>query len=187
VIQLLRYSFTPFSWLEECARYGETFTFRLAGFGTLVMLTRPQDIREVFQGDPGILHAGEGNALLATLVGETSVLVLDGAPHARQRRALLPPLKGERMRTFFGAMQAEALATAADWAGAGVVRADTAMQRITLRVILRAVLGVDGGEVFERLESGVRRLLNQSRNPLVLVLYNVFPPHRFNQSPRLPF
>ena len=105
VVQLLRYSFWPLQFLEDCARLGETFSVHLAGFGPMVQLTRPEDIREVFRGDPAVLHAGEGNALLATLVGETSVLVLDDEAHGRQRRRLLPPLKGERMRTFFDAMR----------------------------------------------------------------------------------
>ncbi|CAN0251328.1 unnamed protein product, partial [Phaeothamnion confervicola] len=122
VLQLLRYSFTPLAYLEDCARYGETFTMRLSGFGELVQLTRPEDIREVFRGDPQVLHAGEANALLATLVGQTSVLVLDEEPHVRQRRVLLPPLKGERMRTFFDAMQSETLAVAEQWAQGEVVR-----------------------------------------------------------------
>ena len=108
-MQLLKYSFRPLEFLESCAALGETFLFKLAGLGHLVMLTRPEDIREVFRGDPAVLHAGEGNLILSTLVGTSSVLVLDDAPHMRQRRVLLPPLKGERMRTFFDAMQQEAL------------------------------------------------------------------------------
>ena len=187
VVQLLRYSFTPLQYLEDCARYGDTFTFRLAGFGTLVMLTRPEDIREAFRGDPSVLHAGEGNRLLAELVGDTSVLVLDENPHVRQRRVLMPPLKRERLRTFFDAMQQETLAVCREWAAQGAVRADHAMQRITLRVILRAVLGMAGGAVFDALEGSMGRLLRESRNPLVLVLYNLFPPHRFRGAQWLPF
>ncbi|MGB1879672.1 MAG: cytochrome P450 [Gammaproteobacteria bacterium] len=187
VIQLLRYSFRPLSFLEDCAQLGETFCFRLPGFGRLVMLTRPEDIREAFRGDPAVLHAGEGNRLLSSLVGETSVLVLDDAPHVRQRRILLPPLKGERMRLFFDAMQSEALATADDWLQRGDVRADTAMQSITLRVILRTVLGVDKGADFDELEQSLSRLLNVSRHALVLILYNLFPPERFENSNLLPF
>ena len=93
--QLMHYSFKPAEFMEACGRYGETFTMRLAGFGTLVQLTRPEDIREVFHGDPAILHAGEGNALLSSVVGESSVLVLDDAPHIRQRKVMLPPLKSD--------------------------------------------------------------------------------------------
>ncbi|MSR13713.1 MAG: cytochrome P450 [Gammaproteobacteria bacterium] len=187
VWQLLRYSFWPLEYLEDCACFGETFTFRLAGFGELVMLTRPEDIREVFRGDPAILHAGEGNVLLSTLVGETSVLVLDDAPHLRQRRVLLPPLKGERMRTFFDAMQSETLVIAREWARGGVVRADSAMQAITLRVILRAALGIASGPTFDALQSSMGSLLREVRHPLVLVLWNVFPPDRFKDSRLLPF
>ena len=100
------------AFISAWKRLGETFSVRLAGFGHLVHFTRPADIREIFRGEPHVLHAGEGNRLLATLVGDTSVLVLDEAPHARQRKVLLPPLKGERMRTFFEAMQSETLAVA---------------------------------------------------------------------------
>ena len=130
---------------------------------------------------------GEGNALLSSLVGETSVLVLDDAPHVRQRRVLLPPLKGERMRTFFTAMQSEARMMAAEWAHGQVVRADTALQGVTLRVILRAVLGIATGPAFEELQSKMARLLRQVRHPLVLVLWNLFPPQRFKDSNLLPF
>ena len=105
--QLLRYTHSPLPFLEGCARrHGEAFTVRLAGYGTLVMLWSPDAVRDVFRGDPDALHSGEGNEFLSYSVGENSVLVLDGEPHDRQRRVLLPPLKGDRMRAFFGAMQA---------------------------------------------------------------------------------
>lgn len=189
VLQLLQYSFKPLAYLEECARHGDgdTFTFRLAGFGTLVMLSKPDDIRDVFRADPAVLHAGEGNRLLAELVGDTSVLVLDENLHARQRRVLMPPLKGERMRTFFDAMQQETLSVCREWTARGAVQADVDMQRITLRVILRAVLGMEGGPVFDTLEASMGRMLRESRHPLVLVMYNLFPPHRFRGAQWLPF
>lgn len=188
VHQLLHYSFRPLEFLEACAaRYGETFTIRLAGFGTLVQMTRPEDIREVFKGDAAVLHAGEGNALLSSVVGDTSVLVLDEQPHVRQRKVMLPPLKGERMRTFFDAMQAEALAIADVWTGAGVVRADKAMQRVTLRVILRASLGLEPGPEFDRMQQNMARLLMHVRHPLALVMWHLFPLDRYENSRVLPF
>ena len=186
--QLLRYSFRPLEFLQECAaRFGETFTLRLAGFGTLVQLTRPEDVRDVFKGDPKILHAGEGNALLSSVVGASSVLVLDEKPHLRQRKALLSSLKGDRMRTFFDAMQNEALAIADHWSGARFVRADKAMQAITLRVILRASLGLQPGPEFDRMQNTMSRLLMHVRHPLALVMLNLFPLDRYENSRVLPF
>jgi len=186
--QLLRYSFRPLEFLESCAaRYGETFTIRLSGLGTLVQLTRPQDIREVFKADAATLHAGEANALVSSVVGDTSVLVLDEQPHVRQRKIMLPPLKGERMRTFFDSMQTEALAIAEQWDGAGNVRADFAMQAVTLRVILRASLGLDPGPAFDTMQSSMGRLLKHVRHPLALVMWNLFPLDRYENSRVLPF
>jgi cytochrome P450 len=173
--------------LEDCARYGETFTFRLAGFGRLIMFTRPEDIRDLFRGDPAVLHCGEANAFLAGLVGDTSVLVLDDAPHVRQRRVLMPPLKGERMKTFFDAMRSETLAVVDDWARRGEVRADLSTQRITLRVIMRAALGRVDGPMFDALESRTREMLRQIRHPLFLVMSKVFPHQRFKDSKLVSF
>ena len=103
--QLLRYSQSPLPFLEACARrYGDPFTIRWAGYGTFVMLADPEAVRDVFRGDSHALHSGEGNEFLSALVGRNSVLVLDDEPHARQRRVLLPALKGERMRSFFDSM-----------------------------------------------------------------------------------
>src|SRR5438309_12012114 len=118
---------------------------RLAGFGTLVMLTDGEAIKDVFRGDPHVLHSGEGNEFLSLTVGANSVLVLDEEPHARQRRVLLPPLKGERMRSFFDAMQAATLEEVRAWPVGRPLRMVEPMQRITLRVILRAVLGLPPG------------------------------------------
>src|SRR4029077_19353528 len=106
--QLLHYTLNPMSFLDACERrYGEAFTVRLAGYGKLVMLSSPAAIRDVFRGDPHVLHSGEGNEFLSVSVGRNSVIVLDDEPHARQRRVQQPPLKGARVRAVFGALQGE--------------------------------------------------------------------------------
>ena len=38
--------------------------------------------------------------MLGPVVGERSVLLLDGAEHLRQRKLMLPPFHGERMRAY---------------------------------------------------------------------------------------
>src|SRR5436305_4859544 len=108
--QLVRFAGDPLRLLDEChRRYGDAFTLHVAGNGRFVMLSDPEAVREVFRGDPDVLHSGEANSLFTATVGRRSVLVLDGAAHARQRRVVVPPLKGERMRAFFDAIRLEAL------------------------------------------------------------------------------
>jgi len=82
--QLIRFAGDPLGLLDEChRRYGDAFTLHIAGNGRFVMLSDPETVREVFRGDPDVLHSGEANSLFIATVGRNSVLVLDGAPHAR--------------------------------------------------------------------------------------------------------
>ena len=57
---------------------------------------------------PEPLHAGAGNVVLQPILGSRSVLLLDGAEHLRQRRLMLPPFHGERMRAYGEVMRAAA-------------------------------------------------------------------------------
>src|SRR5215469_8063826 len=144
--QLVRFAGNPLGLLDECQRlYGDAFTLDVAGNGRFVMLSDPEAVREVFRGDPEVLHSGEANALFIATVGRYSVLVLDEAPHARQRRVLVPPLKGERMRAFFDAMRLETLEAVRAWPREAPFAALPAMRRITMRVILRTAMGLAPG------------------------------------------
>ncbi len=153
VVQLLQFTFRPLPFLEECrARYGDPFTLRVAGLGTYVSLTAPEWIKEVFTGDSDVLHSGEANAMLEPVVGPNSVLLLDGPRHLRRRRLLLPPLHGERMSAYT-ALMAEITAAELERMPVGTpFSLHPHMQSITLKVILRAVFGLDEGAQMDELE-----------------------------------
>ena len=77
-------------------RYGNVFATKFLVFGAGVYVAEPEAIRELFTGDQSDLHAGEANEPLAAILGEHSVLVLDGPEHLRQRKLLLPPFGARR-------------------------------------------------------------------------------------------
>jgi cytochrome P450 family 135 len=186
--QLLRYTHAPLPLLEECGRrYGDAFLLRWPGYGRFVMLADPQAVQDVFRGDGHALHSGEGNEFLVPTVGPNSVLVLDEEPHARQRRVLLPPLKGERMRSFFGAMQAAALEAMRTWPLGRPVRTLGPMQQITLRTILKTVLGLGAGPQRDVIEGQVQRMLAQGRSRYGLILIKVLPVRRLQRTRWVPY
>jgi cytochrome P450 len=152
VLQTWRYTYSTMQFFEECARrYGDPFTLRLPGFGAFVMVSSPALIKQVMTGDPDQLHAGKANAMLEVMVGRHSVLVLDGKPHLRQRRLLLPPMHGERMQSYVPLMS-EIASAAIDRMPVGEPFAlHATMQAITLQVILRAVFGLDEGAQMDEL------------------------------------
>jgi unspecific monooxygenase len=115
------------------------------------------------------------------------VLVLDEEPHARQRRVLLPPLKGERMRSFFDAMQQATLEAVRAWPIGQPLEMLGPMQQITLRVILQAVLGLAAGPRRDEIEGKVQRLLAQSRGRFGFILVKVLPLRLLQKVRWLPF
>lgn len=186
--QLLRYSHSPLPFLEACARrYGDPFTVRWAGYGRFVMLASPDAVRDVFRGDPHVLHSGEGNEFLSATVGENSVLVLDDEPHARQRRVLLPPLKGERMRSFFDAMQAATREAVHAWSVGRTLPMIDPMQDITLRVMLQVVLGLRTAAELDDFAGKVQRVLELGRGRYGLILVKVLPVELLQRTRWLPF
>jgi cytochrome P450 len=181
--QLVRFAGNPLGLLDEChRRYGDAFTLHIAGNGRFVMLSDPEVVREVFRGDPDVLHSGEANSLFIATIGRSSVLVLDGAEHARQRRVVVPPFKGERMRAFFDAMRLEALEAVRAWPVGAPFPTLPTMRRATLRVILRTGLGLAPGPELDRFEWKLEKFLSNGRQRYALVLMTVIPIQKFSGS-----
>ncbi len=157
-VQLLQTLFRPLETLEKNAkRYGEPYLANLPGFGRLVVFYSPQPIQEILTADPRLFESGSGNKILNTLVGDYSLLLMDGDRHQRERRLLSPPFHGERMRTYGQLICDITEKVISDWTIGKSFIARPTMQEISLRVILRAVFGVDEGQRFEEL----RRLLGE--------------------------
>ena len=105
------------------------------------MVFDPALVKQVFQGSGQQLHAGEANALLGPILGERSVLLLDGAEHLRHRRLMLPPFHGQRMQAYAEVMRDSADLEIDSWPVGEPFALLPSMQSLTLRVIMRAVFG----------------------------------------------
>jgi cytochrome P450 len=160
---MTRFTLQPDRLLDECyRRYGDFFHFKTPLDRTLCVTANPETIKQVFRGDPSLLHAGEGNAVLGPLVGSQSVLLLDGAEHLRHRKMMLPPFHGERMREYADVMTRVAERHVAEWPEDRPFSAIESTQAITLEVIQRAVFGIDDAPRLEH----VGRLLRNVMDPM---------------------
>src|SRR4051794_16017815 len=170
----------PFMW--RCReRYGDTFTVRIGSEPTWVFVTRPEHVREVFTGDPHVLHAGEANRILLPFVGPHSVLLLDDEPHLRQRKLLLPPFHGERMRAYAATIREVAEREVAGWRPGTRMQLAPRMQSITLEVIMRAVFGVRDDARLARLRSVLVRQIDTGTRPPVLAMLSLVGPERVDR------
>ncbi|MDQ6835706.1 MAG: cytochrome P450 [Actinomycetota bacterium] len=157
--------------LEACRRrYGDVVTFGTLFDERFVMVFDPALVRTVFQGSGAQLHAGEANALLGPILGDRSVLLLDGPEHLRHRRLMLPAFHGQRMLAHVETMQACADLEIDSWPVGSQFSLLPSMQSLTLRVILQAVFGYRPGPAEEELRRRLRAMVEPLSRPRGLLM-----------------
>jgi cytochrome P450 family 135 len=170
-LQTAGFMFLGPRFLEACRRrYGDAVTFSTLFDERFVMLFEPGLVKQLFQGSGDQLHAGEANALLGPIVGERSVLLLDGPEHLRHRRLMLPPFHGRRMQAYAELMQAVTDAEIESWPVGEPFALLPRMQSLTLQVILRAVFGFTPGPAEEQLRRRLRAMIEPLARPRGLML-----------------
>lgn len=143
-------------------RYGEVFTLRIAGVGTLVYLADPDDIKAVFAGDPHVFHAGEANSMLAGLLGRSSVLVVDDDVHRDRRRMMLAPFHRDAVARQSDLIAELTAAHVATWPVGVQFPVAPRMSALTLEVILRTVIGATDPQRLAALRAIMPKLLTLS-------------------------
>lgn len=161
-------------YLEFCRRrYGSAVTMSTLFDQGFVMVFDPALVKQVFQGSGEQLHAGEANAMLGPIVGERSVLLLDGRQHLRHRRLMLPSFHGQRMRVYEEVIRRATDAEIERWPVGSPFPLLPRMQSLTLHVILQAVFGYEPGPTEDELARRLRDFINplsQPRNLLRMAL-----------------
>src|SRR5215210_6681099 len=161
LVQTLAFLFTPITFIDACRkRYGDLVTLGTLFDSRFVMVFDPAAVKQLFRGPPEQLRAGEANAPLGPVVGQRSVLLLDGSEHLRHRRLMLPPFHGERMRAYEAVVRDAVDRTIDSWPVGPQFALLPSMQSLTLDVIMQAVLGVEPGPRQEELKRRVRAMLD---------------------------
>jgi cytochrome P450 len=159
----------PYAFLERCrARYGKRFTIRFPFSPPFVLISEPDQVKEVFTAPPEVLHPGEGSRVLEPLVGRNSVILLDEDPHMEQRKLMLPAFHGERMERLADLVTEVSEQEIARWETAGPIELYPRLQGLTLEVILRAVFGLDPGRRLDLLRERLSTLLAFGDSPISL-------------------
>jgi cytochrome P450 len=183
VLQTARWIARPAAMMEDCARrYGDMFTLKIANEGTWVFVTDPDAVKQIFTGDPRLLHAGEANVVLLPVLGSHSVLLLDEAAHIAQRKLMLPSFHGARMRGYEQTMAEVAVREIERWPSGAPLSAWPTMQAITLEVIMRTVFGVTDSARLRELGDVLRSSLSWATDPRRLARLAVLGPRRIAEQ-----
>jgi cytochrome P450 len=155
--------------LDRCGeRYGEMFTMRFFPSGRrIVVVSGPELVKQVFAAPPEVAPSAAGVSPIAAVMGPSSVLTLTGPEHIRQRRLLLPPFHGERMKEYEETIVEATRRDIAQWPLGVPMALQERTRAITLEVILRAVFGVEA-ERMEELREAVGALFAPLTLPMLL-------------------
>lgn len=166
-LQLLQWIANPLALLETSQqRYGDPFTLRLGSFAPLVFFSNPQALQEIFTAQPNQFDTGRANGILQPLVGDQSLLLLDGDRHQRQRRLLTPPFHGDRMKSYGQLICDITSLVINQWTIGEPFAVRSSMQDISFQVILQAVFGLNEGQRCEQLKQLLPAMLDVAGSPL---------------------
>ena len=162
----------PVRWLNACRRrYGDVVAFRTRFDPYFVIVFDPKVVKQVFQAPPDRLHAGKANVILGPVLGERSVLLLDGSEHLRQRKLMLPPFHGKRLKAYEEVMREAADRAIDSWPVGEPFALMPSMQLLTLEVIMRTVFGLEEGARKDELTRRIRAMMDPlSRRLGILVM-----------------
>jgi cytochrome P450 family 110 len=164
--QLIVWIADPIGFQDKYSRkYGDIFTMRLGGLGSFVVVGNPQAVGDIFNQDSHF-DVGSTNALAESLVGKNSLLLMDGDRHRRERKLLMPPFHGERLQTYAKQICLITQQTMNQWQVGQPFVARTAMQKISLEVILQVVFGLSDGERYQQLKPLLTAWLDMINSPL---------------------
>lgn len=142
VLRTLRLILKPTKYMDDSVRrYGYMFQIGSESASPLVYVGEPTVVKEIFALANDKVIVGQGNGVLESMVGKQSILLLDGAPHKRQRKLLMPPFHGEQLRAYGQLICDITRNISADWQPGQTIVARAPIQNLTLGVILQAVFG----------------------------------------------
>jgi cytochrome P450 len=157
-VQTLQWMYRPIEFMERCReRYGRIFSLHLGPASNVFVVADPHAAKQVLTADPEYFRAGDTNGIFRDVVGNHSILVMDGPEHLHHRRILLPVV-GRHAHRYRELIAEVARARVATWKDDSDIRLLGEMEAISFEVMMRIAMGSDGTS--ER-ESQLRTLIPQ--------------------------
>ncbi|MEM9454117.1 MAG: cytochrome P450 [Myxococcota bacterium] len=157
----------PYGFYGELAeRYGSPFTVRLPGIPPYVVFTKPAAIKELMT--LGYDTAYRLNDVSGFLTGPRSILFQEGGDHRRLRSVLSGPFHVSRVGAYGSTILEVTDAVIDQWQPGASIRLMDVMHEITLRVMLRCVVGASDPDQVARLEMLFQRYFARMLTPQMM-------------------
>ncbi|MCC5634211.1 cytochrome P450 [Nostoc sphaeroides CHAB 2801] len=164
--QLIKWIADPIGFQQKYSqKYGDIFSVNLSVIGSFVIIGHPQAIQEIFIQDSKF-DIGRGNQLAKPHLGQNSLMLMDGSRHRRERKLLMPPFHEEKLQTYAQQICSITKQIVSQWQISQPFLARSAMQKVSLEVILLIVFGLSEGERYQQLKLLLPSWLDMIDSPL---------------------
>ncbi|AOY80186.1 cytochrome P450 [Moorena producens JHB] len=180
ILQMIEWVFHPSKLMQTCAqRYGDTFTVKVGpNLAPVVFLSDPKAIQKIFTADLKQFETGKLNKIAQPLIGEYSLMLQDGKYHQRQRRLLMPPFHGERMRRYNKIIDDIAKQVISQWPEGKPFSIRPSIGKISLELIVECVFGLRKGPRSQHLIQLLTLMAEYTSKPLAIALVSCKPMQR---------
>ncbi|MDY6938563.1 MAG: cytochrome P450 [Cyanobacteriota bacterium] len=167
IVQLVQWIADPIGFMESNAkRYGDIFKTQIGSKFPLVFISDPEAIKEIFSADAAQFGADRSGEVIQILLGQNSIVLLEGDRHQRQRQLVMPPFHGARMQTYGQLICEITEQIAQQWSLDKPFDVRASTQDITMHVILKAVFGMNQESHSQKLHQEFGALLNAIASPI---------------------
>lgn len=145
--QKLSYILSPAQYLETLAQVAPDIAYApvIGTAPTVLLVSHPDGLKQLFNNEAK-QFAAPCNRLLQPVVGDRSIFSLEGDRHRRERKLLMPPFHGDRMRAYGETICQLTRQQLADQPIGQVFVMREVAQTIALDVILQTVFGLDDSD-----------------------------------------
>jgi cytochrome P450 len=172
-LQMAQWIIDPVSFMENAARkHGDIFSTKVGlTVDNFIFVSSPAALQQILTNDRKQFSApGEANQIIAPIIGDYSVVMLDGDSHKKRRQLLLPPFHGERMRFYGDLIRDITLRVMEELPQNQPFKARSATTAIALQVIMEAVFGISQGERYQTLKEILTEMLEVFNSPVMASL-----------------
>lgn len=170
----LQFEANPFSYIDAISkRYGDIITL-MFGSTPIIYISNPSGIKEIFTNTKKISASGELNRDFVLMTGKQGVLQLDGSIHKNRRKLLMQTFHGARMQACGQHIcELTEKIIGQQTVGKPFVAYPT-VEDITLKVGIEVVLGLDKGELHDKIKHLFICVLRYGQSRIDKILLNIF-------------
>lgn len=170
VLQQIQWILDPVRYLESNHQQSpDLFRAEGIGFGEggIVLTSHPQIMQHILTNDRKQFSApGTLNQILEPLIGDDSVIIIEGDRHKHRRQLVMPSFHGDRLAVY-GDLICKLTHQVFDQLPVGEkFTARTATQAISLQVIFEVVFGLSEGERSRQIKQLLTTMAEQFNSPL---------------------